>query len=343
MAGSRWTELSLQLRARGSDSSDALLERAAARRSERKERREGVVRNAKPALGKVFRDPKRMQLDTTIDPRAALAGCILLATLLLALLACRGFHRYRGVFVANVGASLRQNFIVANPQFLFVASILLTMLLSSVGCLAIGPVGLVGGALLGVAGPRLAAAHLARRRVKRFVYQLPDALLALASALRAGSNLSKGLELLATRQPPPLSQEFTVVLAEHRIGRQLADSLTEMRQRIDTAEVDLMSTAINVSRRVGGNLADTLEALAKTLQEKAQIEGKIDALTSMGRAQGWVVGLLPIFIGFMLYQQQPERMSLLFTQWYGWIVLAVVAAMLTIAVWMIRKIVNIDV
>jgi tight adherence protein B len=104
-----------------------------------------------------------------------------------------------------------------------------------------------------------------------------------------------------------------------------------------------MNTAMNVSRRVGGNLADTLESLAKTLQEKAHIEGKIDALTSMGRAQGWVVGLLPLFIGFVLYQQQPERMSLLFTQWYGWVVLAVVAIMMTIAAWMIRKIVNIDV
>ena len=133
------------------------------------------------------------------------------------------------------------------------------------------------------------------------------------------------------------------MLAEYRVGRQLADSLADMRKRVDTPELDLMNTAINVSRRVGGNLADTLEALAKTLQEKAHMEGKIDALTSMGRAQGWVVGLLPIFIGFVLYQQQPERMSLMFTQWYGWIVLAVIAVMMTMAAWMIRKIVNIDV
>jgi tight adherence protein B len=179
--------------------------------------------------------------------------------------------------------------------------------------------------------------------VKRFVYQLPDALLALASALRAGSNLAKGLELLATRQPAPLSQEFTIVLAEYRIGRQLSDALRDLRARIDAPEIELMNTAVNVSRRVGGNLADTLESLAKTLQEKAHIEGKIDALTSMGRAQGWVVGLLPLFIGFVLYQQQPERMSLLFTEWYGWVVLAVVCAMMGLAAWMIRKIVNIDV
>ena len=182
---------------------------------------------------------------------------------------------------------------------------------------------------LSLTAPWLFARHITAQRRKRFVYQLPDALLALASALRAGCTLSRGLELMAERQPAPLSQEFTIVLAEYRVGRPLAESLDDMHRRIGAPELQLMNTAVNVSRRVGGNLADTLESLARTLQEKAHVEAKIDALTSMGRAQGWVVGLLPIFIGVVLYQQQPERMSLLFTQWYGWIVLGVVAAMMT--------------
>jgi tight adherence protein B len=277
------------------------------------------------------------------DLRYLIVGCVFITVLCVVLLARQGVSSYQSAFVATVAAGLKQNFIVANPQSLFALSVVLTFVLGTVGYVTIGPVGAVAAAILAGAGPRLTVAYLAQKRTKRFVYQLPDALLALASALRAGSNLTKGLELLATRQPPPLAQEFTIVLAEYRIGRQLADSLTDMRKRIATPELDLMNTAINVSRRVGGNLADTLEALAKTLQEKAHIEGKIDALTSMGRAQGWVVGLLPIFIGFVLYQQQPERMSLMFTEWYGWIVLAVVAVMMAIAAWMIRKIVNIDV
>ena len=281
--------------------------------------------------------------DIHFDVRYAIIGAVFAAVVLVLLVIRQGARSYRSAFVATVAAGLRQNFIVANPHALFAISIVLTLVLGTIGYTAIGPVGAVAAAILAVAGPRLAVAYLAKKRTQRFVYQLPDALLALASALRAGSNLTKGLELLATRQPPPLAQEFTIVLAEYRIGRQLADSLTDMRKRIATPELDLMNTAINVSRRVGGNLADTLEALAKTLQEKAHIEGKIDALTSMGRAQGWVVGFLPIFIGFVLYQQQPERMSLMFTEWYGWIVLAVIAVMMVMAAWMIRKIVNIDV
>lgn len=278
-----------------------------------------------------------------VDPRYLISACILITALLVLLIARVGVNSYRTAFVANVTTSLRQNFIVASPQALFVISMLLTAVLGLFGYSTIGPVGAVAGTLVSVIAPRLTVAWMAARRTRQFAYQLPDALLALASALRAGSNLTKGLELLCTRQPLPLSQEFTIVLAEYRVGRPLGDSLADMRRRINTPELDLMNTAMNVSRRVGGNLADTLESLARTLQEKAHIEGKIDALTSMGRAQGWVVGLLPVFIGFVLYEQQPQRMSLLFTQWYGWIVLGVVAIMMAMAAWMIRKIVTIDV
>lgn len=278
-----------------------------------------------------------------LDPRIAVVACVVIAVTLLLLVVGRGIAHYRLEFVAGATRSLRRNFIVADAHTLFGISLVLTLVLGLAGYAVLDVPGIVVAFVFGFIGPRMAAMGYANRRRRQFVYQLPDALLALASALRAGSNLARGLELLATRQPQPLRQEFTIVLAEYRVGRPLAETLADLRERIGTPELDLMSTAINVSRRVGGNLADTLESLARTLQEKAHVEGKIDALTSMGRAQGWVVGLLPLFIGLVLYQQQPQRMSLLFTQWYGWVVLGVVAVMMTLAAWMIRKIVAIDV
>lgn len=269
--------------------------------------------------------------------------CTAVAAVLLTAVAARVVAGYRRSFITGIGASLKQSFVLANPRSLFLISCALTVIAGSLAFVVAGPAAFVGATVAGLVGPWLLAKRIAARRRKQFVYQLPDALLALSSALRAGCNLMRGLELMASRQPAPLRQEFSIVLAEQRVGRPLAESLDDLRRRVGAPELDLMNTAMNVSRRVGGNLADTLESLARTLQEKAHVEGKIDALTSMGRAQGWVVGLLPVFIGLVLYQQQPERMSLLFTQWYGWVVLAIVAGMMAMAAWMIRKIVNIDV
>lgn len=280
---------------------------------------------------------------SALDHRVIVSMLIVIAVALVIAATRKTLRDYEHGFVHRVGLRLKYNFIVADPRALFLSSALIATVCAAAGWYMLGPLGAAAAIILAILAPRIVLNSMAKARVKKFVYQLPDALLALASALRAGSNLTKGLELLSTRQPPPLSQEFTIVLGEYRVGRQLCDSLTDLRKRIDAPELDLMNTAINISRRVGGNLADTLESLAKTLQEKAHIEGKIDALTAMGRAQGWVVGVLPIFIAAMLYVQQPERMKLLFTEWYGWIVLTVVAVMMTAAAAMIRKIVNIDV
>jgi Flp pilus assembly protein TadB len=269
--------------------------------------------------------------------------CTAVAAVLLATLLIRAVLSYRRSFITSIGTTLKQSFVLANPRSLFAISATMTLAAGALAYVLAGPVGVAVTTIMSLIGPWLIATRIAIQRRKRFVYQLPDALLALSSALRAGSNLARGLELMAARQPAPLSQEFSIVLAEQRVGRPLADSLDDLRRRVGAPELDLMNTAMNVSRRVGGNLADTLESLARTLQEKAHMEGKIDALTSMGRAQGWVVGLLPVFIAFVLYQQQPARMSLLFTQWYGWVVLSIVAAMMTLAAWMIRRIVRIDV
>lgn len=280
---------------------------------------------------------------SALDSKQLALCCALLSVLFAGSLVARMLSDYERSFVSWAGKSLRHSFIVAEPKTVFIGSVLFTLIAGTLAYGWLGPGPAMAAMIAGFVGPRRVIKAIAKRRAKRFIHQLPDALLALACALRAGSNLTRGLELLATRQPAPLKQEFTVVVAEQRVGRQLAESLLDLRRRIDAPELDLLSTAMSVSRRVGGNLADALEALARALQEKAHMEGKIDALTSMGRAQGWVVSVLPVLIGVVLYQQQPERMSLMFTEWYGWVVLAVVAGMMALAAWMIRKIVNIDV
>jgi tight adherence protein B len=275
--------------------------------------------------------------------RTLIAGGVALGVLLIIVSVRQLLVAYRSAFVGDLGAQLKKNFILTNPQVLFISSLVGALVLGVIGYRAGGPVVAAGGCILAVAAPKLWASVLLGRRRKQFIYQLPDALLSLASALRAGSNLSKGLEQLAVRQPAPLSQEFSIVLAEYNVGRALDQSLAEMRERIGATELDLMNAAINASRNVGGNLADTLDSLARTLQEKAAMEGKIEALTAMGRAQMWVVCALPFVVSLALFKLQPERMGPLLSEPVGWAVLGVAGVMMAGAVTWIRKIVSIDI
>jgi tight adherence protein B len=238
---------------------------------------------------------------------------------------------------------LKNLFLFKDPKALFLLHMAGIVVGTIIGYLYADVFGLITGAIISILLPGIIIRRLKKKRINNFIYQLPDALNSIAASLRAGTNLAKAMQQIAEQQPPPISQEFTVILSEYKMGRQLEDSLMDMYKRISRQEVDLLISAISISRSVGGNLADTLETLAKTLREKAQIEGKIDALTSMGRMQGWVVGLIPVAVMMMLRKQEPEGMNALFNEPIGWITLVVIALLMFIAVMMIRKIVNIDI
>lgn len=252
-----------------------------------------------------------------------------------------GLYQFR--IIHDVENKLRLSFISASPRFLLASSLLLTLVLSILGAFLLGPVGMILGIIIGLSAPWAYQHYYRKQRLNKFVYQLPDALASLAAAMRAGGSLTKGIEMLAQRQPAPLNQEFGLIVAESRVGRDLEDSLKDMAERLSCPELDLLTTAIVIARGVGGNLAETLDSLAETLREKAQVEGKIKALTAMGRMQGWVISLLPVGVGGVLFSIEPEKMSVLVTEVWGWAVLAVMSFMMALAVWMIYKIVNIDV
>jgi len=254
-----------------------------------------------------------------------------------------GARLYRDTFVRRLDGELRRAFILLDARVLFVLNLGAMAVAALAGWWILGVPGVVAALALVAVVPPLWVRVIRRRRINLFIYQLPDCLAAIAASLHAGTNLTRALEQVAEQQPRPVCEEFSVVLSEYRVGTRLEEALERLHQRIPRVEVELMNSAIGISRGVGGNLADTLDSLASTLREKAQVEGKIEALTAMGRMQGWVVGLLPLGVGAMLFNREPEAMAALVAEPVGWLVSAVVLIMMGMAAFMIRKIVNIDV
>ncbi len=191
--------------------------------------------------------------------------------------------------------------------------------------------------------PQWLVRWLRKRRLKQFTYQLPDALLMLASSLRAGMGLNSALEVIAQEQPVPLSQEIALLLRQQRLGKSLSDALALLEQRLPIEEFRLFTAALRISRSVGGNLAETLESLAQTLTRKAEVEGKINSLTAQGRIQAVVMTGLPILLIFVLNALQPGPMHYLFHSLIGWGVLALIALLEMAGFFFIRKIVAIEV
>lgn len=191
--------------------------------------------------------------------------------------------------------------------------------------------------------PKIMYGSIKKSRMKKFDEQLPDAFMSLASSLGAGTSLMGAIETLATEQPAPLAQEFSLLVRKIKLGVNFDQALVDMEKRIPSQDFRVALSAIRISREVGGNLVEVMEKLADTLRQKAAMEGKIVSLTSQGKMQGYVMTGLPILLACALNVIEPEAMSKLYTTTVGYVVLGVIVVMLGIGFSIIRKITTIDV
>jgi tight adherence protein B len=275
---------------------------------------------------------------------ALLAALIFGAVLALAFAARAAYLGWRSKFTETAKLSLEDMFVFIDPRSVFRANLAIFFLLPIIVWLITGvPMLALLAAIAGGVVPRLAWSVMRKRRILTLIAQLPDALTMMAGSLRAGASLQNALDLVVNESPAPLSQEFSLLLREQRLGLALDDSLRGMSQRLATEEIDLFVSALRIAREVGGNLSETLDRLASSLRQKAVMEGKIRALTSQGKLQGIIVGLLPVFLAGVLYVMDPTAMRPLFTTLYGYAVIAAVSVLLLLGGVFIRKIVTIDV
>lgn len=197
--------------------------------------------------------------------------------------------------------------------------------------------------LVAVFLPRRVISYMRKRRLDQIERQLPDVLLMLTGSIRAGASLQQALDAVSQDAPPPLSQEFDLLLRELRVGVDFNDALKHLEERAPLADILLVTSAMSLSRDVGANLSETLTSVANTLKSKQQLEGRIRSMTAQGKMQGVVMALLPVFLIFVLRFMEPEAMEPLFTQWYGWATIGFMALMTIMGYHFISKIVSIDV
>lgn len=211
------------------------------------------------------------------------------------------------------------------------------------------PVGVLVGAFI----PRIVTNFLATRRLNNFDGQLSDTLNLWVNSLRSGYSVLQGMESIATEMPPPISSEFERVVQEVRLGLSLDQALGNMLRRVPSEDLDLVVTAVNIQREVGGNLAEILDVISFTIRERVRIKREIRTLTAQVRGSAYIVTALPVALGFILYLINPSYVEELWAMeapfiWpnvfpCGWLVLGIAVLMMVGGSMAIRKIVQIEV
>ncbi|MEX0788305.1 MAG: type II secretion system F family protein [Anaerolineales bacterium] len=160
------------------------------------------------------------------------------------------------------------------------------------------------GILAGIGGiflPSLYVKQATVARTRKFDNQLGDMLNLMVNGLRAGYSTLQAMEAVSRELPKPICDEFRRVVQEMQLGIPMELALEHLLRRISSEDLDLVVTAVNVQREVGGNLAEILDVISYTIRERVRIKGEIRALTAQGQATAWVISLLPVALVLILF------------------------------------------
>jgi len=161
-------------------------------------------------------------------------------------------------------------------------------------------VAIIGG-IFGIFVPGMYVRSRQAKRLQKFNDQLPDMLNLVVNGLRAGYSTMQAMESVSKEMPTPICDEFRRVVQEMQLGISMEVALDNLLRRIPSDDLDLVITAINVQREVGGNLAEILDTISHTIRERIRVKGEIRVLTTQTMYSGKIMSLLPVFVIVILY------------------------------------------
>jgi tight adherence protein B len=200
--------------------------------------------------------------------------------------------------------------------------------------------------MIGAAGGTLPFFYVLMRRNSRLEQikeRLPESLDLMVSAIRAGHTLISALGMAAREARGPLQRELRLCFEEMNFGLELRVAMTNLVTRAPIREIRMIATSVLIQKETGGNLTEILEKVGFLIREDLRLQRQVKVHTAQGRLTGWILSLLPVFLGLALYMVNPEHMSTLWKKPIGLKLLQGALVMTVSGILIIRRIVRVEI
>lgn len=164
----------------------------------------------------------------------------------------------------------------------------------------------IPGAIAGLLLPILVLKFFVKKRRNKAVEQLPEALDVIVRSLKAGHPVSVAMALVGREMPDPIGSEFGIASDEITFGRQVSTAIQRLSDRVGHEDFDLFAAMVRLQEKTGGNLAELLDANAKTIRDRQRMRMRIQAASSEGRASAYILNAAPIGMFFIIRLMAPD-------------------------------------
>ncbi len=201
---------------------------------------------------------------------------------------------------ANIAFSPRQ-LIMIMAGLAAVAFLALTL-----GTEAALPVRIIVAVAMGAGAVYVWVNNKAKKRLAMIEEQLPDAIELMVRSLRVGHPFSSAVGIVAKEVADPLGSEFGLIADEAAYGRDIAESLKALAERMGMQDLRFLAVAVTIQQQSGGNLAEILEGLAKVIRARFKLFRRVKAITAEAKWSGMFLSMFPIVALVGINVLQPD-------------------------------------
>ncbi len=205
------------------------------------------------------------------------------------------------------------------------------------GNMAVASLGLFAGSL-GL--PRWTLGYLKKRRIAKFLDELPNAMDVIVRGVRAGLPLGDCLRVIAAEGQEPVRSEFRAIIEAQTLGVPLGDSVMKLYERVPVAEANFFAIVISIQQKSGGNLAEAIGNLSKVVRERKRMAGKIAAMSMEAKASAAIIATLPVAVAILTYIASPAYIQLLWTTNTGKVALAACGMWMMTGLFVMKKMIT---
>lgn len=188
--------------------------------------------------------------------------------------------------------------------------------------------------------PRWVIGFLAKKRMAKFSLEFPNAVDVIVRGIKSGLPVHECFKIIARESPAPLGPEFQKLVEGLGVGMTLEQSLERMFGRMPTPELRFFTIVIAIQQKTGGNLAEALGNLSAVLRARRMMGEKIKALSSEAIASAGIIGSLPPVVMILVTITTPSYMMLLFTDPRGNFVLLVAGALMSLGIFVMKRMIS---
>jgi tight adherence protein B len=197
--------------------------------------------------------------------------------------------------------------------------------------------------VVGVGFPRFFVNFALKRRLKKFLDELPNALDVMVRSIKSGLPLNDSLRLIANEAKDPVKTEFRRVVESQQMGLSVPDAIARMYLTVPLSEVNFFAIVIQIQAQAGGNLSEALGNLSRVIRDRKKMKAKVTALSMEAKASAVIIGALPFIVAFLVYLTSPEYMMILFTDPRGHLIMGCSAVWMSIGIFVMRNMINFDI